>query len=107
MKATTAHVRRAIDGDEEALGWLIQRFTPFLEVQIQIRVGGRGSSQDVEDMVADVWVVALQRMRDIRPREGRYTPALAKFLGSTAIRTANGFPTALDSPWTRARFPSQ
>jgi len=91
MQTTTKHVRGALAGEEEDLGWVIQRFSPFLEVQVRLRIGGRGTPEDVEDLVADVWVITLRRLQDLRPREGRYTPALAKFLGTTALRVSNSF----------------
>lgn len=91
MDTTTLHVHRAIGGDADSAGWVIERLSPFVESQLRFRLGGRGTPQDVEDLVADTWVVTLERMGELRPRENRLTPVLMRFLGSTALFNANNF----------------
>jgi len=89
MPATTHYVRRAVEGEHDGLAWVVERFSPFVEAQVRIRLGGRGSPSDVEDLVADVWTVALRRMADLAERDGRVTPVLVRFLGSTTLRCCN------------------
>jgi RNA polymerase sigma factor (sigma-70 family) len=91
LDTTTLHVRRAIAGDGDSAGWVIERLSPFVESQIRFRLGGRGTAQDIEDLVADTWVVTLERLGELRPRQDRLTPVLMRFLGSTALLNANNF----------------
>jgi len=53
--------------------------------------GEAGLDSAVEDVVADVWLWALPRLGNIRPseRDGRYTPALMKYLAMRALGAAN------------------
>ena len=88
---TTIHVQRAIRGDSNSAGWLVSHFHPFVEAQVRLRLRGRGSSHDVEDLVEDVWLVTLQRLSDLEPRDGRHAPVLVKFLGTTALGMCNNF----------------
>lgn len=85
------HVVRAIAGDETSTGWLIAHLRGLVEAQIRLRLRGHGSPQDVEDLAADVWVVTLQRLPDLVPREGRHAPVLVRFLGTTVLGTCNNF----------------
>lgn len=91
LDTTTLHVRRAIAGDDTSAGWVIERLSPFVEQHIRLRLGGYGTPQDVEDLVADTWVVTLERLGELRPREERLTPVLMSFLGRTALNHANNF----------------
>lgn len=88
---TSIHVVRAIAGDQESAGWLITHFRGFVEAQVRLRLRGHGSHQDVEDVAADVWVVTLQRLADLVPRDGRHVPVLVRFLGTTVLGTCNNF----------------
>ncbi|HEX6810976.1 MAG TPA: sigma-70 family RNA polymerase sigma factor [Planctomycetota bacterium] len=88
---TSIHVVRAIAGDETSIGWLITHLRGFVEAQVRLRLRGHGSVHDVEDLAADVWVVMLQRLPDLVPREGRHAPVLMRFLGSTVLGTCNNF----------------
>lgn len=86
---TTLHVRRAIQGNGESLGWIFERFTPFVEAQVRMRLGVAAGRSEVEDIVADTWVVTLQKLRQLTPRDGRFAPVLLRFLGTTAVRICN------------------
>jgi len=88
---TSLHVVRAIGGDQGSVAWLITHFRGFVEAQVRLRLRGHGKAHDVEDLAADVWVVALQRLADLRPRDGRHAPVLMRFLGTTALGTCNNF----------------
>jgi RNA polymerase sigma-70 factor (ECF subfamily) len=83
---TTVHVRRARDGDDEALAWVVRRFSPVLLAQARYRIGPQlAAVADPEDLVNDVWVVALGRLREIPSRGGRFTPVLMRFLSTTLL----------------------
>lgn len=83
---TTVHVRRAREGDGDALAWIVCRFSPVLLAQARYRLGARlAAVADPEDLVNDVWLVALGRLAEIPPRGGRFTPVLMKFLSTTLL----------------------
>ena len=88
---TSLYIVRAIGGDQDGVAWLITHFRGFVEAQVRLRLRGHGTPHDVEDLAADVWVVALQRLADLRPRDGRHAPVLMRFLGTTALGTCNNF----------------
>ncbi len=44
---------------------------------------------DADDLVDEVWMVALPRMAGLRERGGRHTPVLLKFLSSTMLNKIN------------------
>jgi RNA polymerase sigma factor (sigma-70 family) len=88
---TSLHIVRAIGGDQDSVGWLIANFRGLVEAQVRLRLRGQGSPQDVEDVAGDVWVVVLQKLSDLVPREGRHAPVLVRFLGSTVLGTCNNF----------------
>lgn len=86
---TTIRVRQAVQGNGESLGWVFERFTPFVEAQVRMRLGSAAGDAEVQDVVSDTWVVALQRLRELDPRDGRYAPVLMRFLGTTALNHCN------------------
>ncbi len=81
---TSLHVRRAREGSGESLAWIVERFSPLLFANAKYRLGSRlRTYYDPEDLVNDVWVTALPKLRDLPARDGRYTPVLLKFLSTT------------------------
>lgn len=83
---TSFHVNRAIQGNDESLAWMVTRFSPLLHAQAAYRlVGSLRHVADPDDLVAEVWAVALPRLSDIHARAGRVTPVLAKFLSRTLL----------------------
>jgi RNA polymerase sigma factor (sigma-70 family) len=87
---TTDRVRRALEGDHRSLGWLVTRLSPLLRVQASHRMGPRLRRHlDPEDVVAEAWLVACRRLRDLERRDGRLTPRLLAFLSETIVRTIN------------------
>jgi RNA polymerase sigma-70 factor, ECF subfamily len=88
---TSLHVARAVRGDESSVAWLVTHFRGLVDAQVRLRLRGHGSPQDAEDAAADVWVVVLQRLADLRPREGRLAPVLVRFLGTTVLGVCNNF----------------
>ncbi len=84
--ATTIHVRRAVGGDRDELDWIVKRFSPLLRVQAEYRIGpDLRRLHDPDDIVNDVWGVALPKLKDLPVRNGRMTPVVLKFL-STAVK---------------------
>ncbi len=88
--ATSLHVQRAVRGDRDSLDWVVTRFSPLLRVQAAYRLGpALGGRIDPDDIVAEAWLVTLQRLGDLIQREGRHTPRLLRFLGTTIINLVN------------------
>lgn len=87
---TTVHVHRAADGDRESLSWLLARFTPLLLSQAHYRLGTNlRRVYDPEDLVNDVWAIALPRLSGLPMRDGRLTPVVLKFLSTTLLYRFN------------------
>lgn len=89
---TSIHVRSALTGSQEDLAWVVAHLHPFLEAHIRRRVGtATRDENDVADLAEDTWVVTLQRLQDLEPQQGRYSPVLLKYLSSTATNLCNNF----------------
>jgi len=86
---TSLHVQRAVNGERESVAWVVARFQPLVEAQVRLRLGPYGSRQDVEDLVAELWLVVLRRIGELKPRDGRNAPVLVRFLGTTALQLCN------------------
>lgn len=87
---TTLHVRRARAGDLESLAWLAQRFQPLLRAQARYRLGGFGArALEPDDLVGEVWAVALPKLAALDTRDGRATPVVLRFLSTTLLQIAN------------------
>lgn len=87
---TTRHVRRAAAGDAASLGWVFERFSPLLCAQATYRLGPVVAARvDVEDVVAEAWLVAARKLGELVPREGRYTPVLLRYLASVVQNVVN------------------
>jgi len=92
--ATTLHLRRARDGADESLAWLVARFSPLLRAQAAYRLPGSLSRLiDPDDLVDEVWLVALPRLGDLRERDGHGAPVLLKFLSATLLNKVNNLIT--------------
>ena len=83
---TTIHVRRAVDGDCGSLNWVVERFSPLLRMQAEYRLSSGFLPMEPEDLVAEVWSVALPKLRHLEEREKRLTPVLVSFLGGILLR---------------------
>jgi RNA polymerase sigma factor (sigma-70 family) len=89
---TSLHVREAIGGSRESLGWVVAHFDPLLEAQIRLRLRGTSAREvDVEDLRAETWVVTVEQIGRLEPREGRFAPVLARFLTTTALHLCSNF----------------
>lgn len=87
---TSLHVHRALDGDLASLEWIVARFSPLLQIQARQRLGAfLGKLYDPEDLVNDVWAIALPRLPALNARDGRYTPVLLKFLSTSLLNRLN------------------
>lgn len=83
---TTMHVRRAVAGDTESVGWLVERFAPLLLAQARLRLPQEFRRfVEPEDLVQDAWAVALPRLGELPERDGRLTPVVLRFLGTTIL----------------------
>jgi RNA polymerase sigma-70 factor (ECF subfamily) len=83
-------VRQAVRGDRESLSWVVTRFSPLLRAQASWRLGPRMRALvDADDVVAEAWLVALRRLGDLVHEDGRSTPRLIAFLGTTILRIVN------------------
>ena len=83
---TSIHVHQAVEGDMQSYDWLIRRFAPLLLAQASNRLGPHLRRwYDPEDIVQEVWAVALPRLAGLTPRDGRLTPVVLKFLSTTVL----------------------
>lgn len=87
---TSVVLRAAVDGDHDSLGWLVAHLSPLLLAQARWRLaGGMVHTIDAEDLVQEAWLVALPRLRELVPREGRLLPVLLRFLATTIVHRVN------------------
>ncbi|MEO6594266.1 MAG: sigma-70 family RNA polymerase sigma factor [Planctomycetota bacterium] len=92
---TSAQLRAAIVGDAASLGWLVTRLSPWLIAQVRWRLGSSlAGAFDPEDLVQDAWLIALPRLGDLVPRDGRVTPVLLRFLTTTMLQRINNLAKA-------------
>ena len=88
--STSLQIRRAVQGDRECVNWVVTHFTPLLKAQAAWRLGPRLRNQvDPEDIVAEAWLIMLRRLGDLDRDEGRATPRLLAFLGTTILHIVN------------------
>jgi RNA polymerase sigma factor (sigma-70 family) len=86
---TSWNVRRAVAGDSQSIGWLVERFAPLLEAQARYRLASTPSSQATpEDVVHDAWLATLPRLGRFVARDGRFTPVLLSYLGKSVCGLA-------------------
>lgn len=87
---TSVQVRAAIDGDRDSLGWLVAHLSPLLVAQARWRLGrALANAVEPEDLVQEAWLVALPRLRELQPRNGRMTPVLLRFLATSIVHRVN------------------
>lgn len=83
---TTRFVRKARNGDRDGLSWVVERFTPYLHVSARQRISKAMLGYlTPEDLVQDVWVVAVDRIAHLEEKGGRVTPVLLSFLSSVML----------------------
>jgi RNA polymerase sigma factor (sigma-70 family) len=87
---TSIHVQRAEAGDAASLEWVVRRFSPVLLAQARFRLGARLRAHvEPEDLVSEVWAIALGRLAALGTGLGRRTPVLLKFLTTTLLHRVN------------------
>jgi RNA polymerase sigma factor (sigma-70 family) len=86
---TSIRVRGAIAGDPESLGWIVSRFSPLLRAQAAWRLGPLAAEADLDDILAEAWLVMLQRRNDLVLDGRRATPRVLAFLGTTILNLVN------------------
>jgi RNA polymerase sigma-70 factor (ECF subfamily) len=87
---TSVRVRDAIAGDRESLGWIVTRFSPLLRAQASWRLGpDLRDKVEVDDIVAEAWLVILRKRADLALDSRRATPRLVNFLGATILNLVN------------------
>lgn len=90
LPETTIHVRRAIEGDEASLSWLVERLSPLLLAQVSYRLGPTlRALYDPQDLVQEAWLTLLPRLHELPERDGRHTPGFLRFLGTTLLNKVN------------------
>ncbi|MFT7536042.1 MAG: RNA polymerase sigma factor (sigma-70 family) [Hyphomicrobiaceae bacterium] len=83
---TSLHVRRACDGDMISLNWIVERFSPCLLAQAHYRLSrGLGGHYEPEDLVQDVWAVALPKLAAMEFPGASDSQRLLGFLGRTLL----------------------
>jgi len=83
---TSIRVRRAIEGDVESLGWIVEHISPLLLSQARYRLSKHLQGiYDPEDLVQDVWMTALPKLDVLESREHRMTPVLLKYLSRVLL----------------------
>lgn len=85
---TSLNVRKAVEGDAESLEWVVRRLSPLLLTHAAYRVRALDGAIDAEDIVQETWLKTLPRLDDLRPRDGRLTPVLLKFMTTIVNRRA-------------------
>ena len=76
-------------GDKESLGWVVVRFTPLLKAQAAWRLGPLRRHIEVDDILAEAWLVAVRRLGDLVRDDAHLTPRLLAFLGTTILHIVN------------------
>ena len=83
---TSIQVRRAIDGDDRSLDWVVERLSPLLEAQVRYNLGDRlREVYDPMDIVNTVWLRTLPQLPSLRIRDKSSAGTLIRYL-SKAIR---------------------
>lgn len=85
LALTTIHVRKAVSGDRDSLGWIIERISPLLLLKARSLLRHPAlRGRDPHDFVHEAWLTALPRLTDLQPRpDGRLTPVVVRFMGTT------------------------
>jgi RNA polymerase sigma-70 factor (ECF subfamily) len=92
---TSVHLRAALGGDDESLGWLVRHLSPLLLAQARWRLGAQlAHACEPEDLVQEAWLATLPRLRELHSQGGRTTPVLLRFLSSCIVHRVNNLARA-------------
>lgn len=87
---TTVIVHGVRSGDFLCRNALVRRFSPLLRSLIMMRLGRKRAQQiEFEDVIAETWMIVLDRMVDLRHRNGRITPVFMRFLTMCLYNVTN------------------
>ena len=82
--STSLALERAFNGDRESWDRVVGRLTPLLLLQAKHHLGtALGRFCDPEDLVAEVWLVALEKLPGFTVKYGHRTPVVVKYLSTT------------------------
>ncbi len=70
-------------GDEQALGWLIDRYTAYVSTIVHSVIGSAMGKPDVEEVTADVFFALWQNRGKVQP--GKLRPYLSALARNTAL----------------------
>jgi RNA polymerase sigma-70 factor, ECF subfamily len=86
---TSLAIAAASRGEREGQNRLVERFSPVLLAQARYRMKDLVRGLEPEDVVQEVWAIALPKLGDLVPRDGRWTPVVLKFLAVILLRAVN------------------
>lgn len=75
-------------GSQEALAWLIRRYTPYVAVVIRNIIGGSLAEEDIEEAAADVFFTLWKQADAIKP--GAVRPYLGGVARNKALQRLRG-----------------
>lgn len=75
-------LKKLQDGSQEALTWLIRRYTPYVAVVIRNIIGGSMAEEDVEEATADVFFTLWKQAGAVK------SGAIRSYLGGVARNKA-------------------
>ena len=119
---TSQYVGRAVSGDDEALAWVVRRFSaPLLLKARALLRRTRDRAREPEDLVAETWLVAIPRLGDFGSQDGHLTPVVLAYLvkclnhlcaNCNRLGERRGQPVSLDpttggTPGPSARAPAR
>jgi RNA polymerase sigma factor (sigma-70 family) len=68
----------------------VKRFSPLLLASARYRLGPRlAALYDPDDLVSEVWLVAIRRLPELSPQAERFTPVFLRFLATTLLNKVN------------------
>ncbi len=76
-------LKRLKAGDEQALGWLIDRYTVYVSTIVHSVIGTAMGRSDVEEVTADVFFALWQNRSKVQP--GKLRPYLSALARNTAL----------------------
>ena len=84
------HIRRALRQDAASWSWLVEHYSPLLELQARYRLRGPlRRLYDPEDLVNEVWMVAFRRLPEFQWPATAHGRVLLAFLGTTLVNKIN------------------
>lgn len=82
-------LREVKRGSEEALGWFIDRYSPYVSTIIYNIIGTYMTPSDIEEVSADVFFAFWQNADKVRPESVRgYLGTLARNMAKNKLRSA-------------------